>query len=223
LTVSEARGHDPRIRKEMNRARAFAARIATLAAAIALPGACAVNLQPSPKPPVQTSYTIQPNDLLLITFAGEPDYNQQARVDWRGNIDLPALATGGRAEIHAAGLTPAALAERVTEFGRANKILVAQRAQVFVSEYTGAAFVVLGQVNQPGRYTFPRGVPAQMDLAEAIGMSGGFTRLARQSLVIVKRGSKTYRVDLRRLMTAPGTERFVIVPGDVINVAERIF
>lgn len=173
--------------------------------------------------PSPTAYTIQPNDVLLITFAGEPDYNQQVRVDGRGNIDLPALAAAGAAEIHAAGLTPTALAARVTDFGRANKILVAQRAQVFVTEYTGSTFIVFGQVNLPGRYTFPRGLPPQMDLAEAIGMSGGFTRLARQSLVIVKRGEKTYRIDLGRMMTTPGAARFLIVPGDIITVAERIF
>ena len=207
----------------MNQARASAARFSLSIALAALLAACAGTVQRAPQPPTPHAYAIQPNDLLLITFAGEPDYNQQVRVDWRGNIDLPALATGGAAEIHAAGLTPNALAERVTEFGKHNGILVAQRAQVFVAEYTGSMFVVLGQVTQPGRYSFPRGLAPQMDLAEAIGMSGGYTRLARQSLVIVKRGAKTYRVDLRRLLTTPGAERFMIVPGDVITVAERIF
>lgn len=173
--------------------------------------------------PASATYVIQPHDVLLITFAGEPDYNQQVRVDGRGRIDLPALATGGSTEIHAAGLTPAVLAERVTEFGRANKILVAQRSQVFVTEYASSTFVVLGQVNLPGRYTFPIGLPPRMELAEAIGMSGGFTRLARQSLVIVKRGDKAYRIDLGRMATAPGPGRFLVLPGDVITVAERIF
>ena len=197
-------------------------RISALALA-ALLAACAGTVPPPQKMPVQGAYTIQPNDLLLITFAGETDYNQQVRVDARGNIDLPALAADGPAEIHAAGLTPATLAERVTEFGRKNKILVAQRAQVFVTEYAGSTFVVLGQVNQPGRFFFQRGLPPRVDLVEAIGMSGGFTRLARQSLVIVKRGEKTFRIDVRKLVTTPGAGRFTILPGDVITVAERIF
>lgn len=185
--------------------------------------ACAGTVPPTTRLPEPGPYLIQPNDVLLITFADEPDYNQQVRVDGRGRIDLPALATAGSAEIRAAGLTPATLAERVTDFGRANKILVAQRAQVFVTEYVGSNFVVLGQVNLPGRYTFPRGLPPQMELAEAIGMSGGFTRLARQSLVIVKRGEQAYRIDLGRMATTPGAGRFLVLPGDVITVAERIF
>jgi len=174
-------------------------------------------------PPAREQYVIQPSDLLLVTFAGEPDYNQQVRVDWRGNIDLPALTTGTAAEIRAAGLTPADLAARITEFGRQNKILSAQRAQVFVSEYAGSSFVVFGQVNQPGRFTFPRGLAPRMELTEAIGMSGGYTRLARQSRVTVKRGAKTYVVDLRKLATAPGAEHFTVIPNDVITVPERIF
>ena len=207
----------------MKQARALLARLSLLPALAALFAGCAGTLPPPLRTPAPTPYAIQPNDVLLITFAGEPDYNQQVRVDGRGNIDLPALAAGGAAEIHAAGMTPAALAGRVTDFGRANKILVAQRAQVFVTEYNSSTFTVLGQVTLPGRYTFPRGLPPQMDLAEAIGMSGGFTRLARQSLVIVKRGDKTYRIDLGRMVTAPGAARFPVVPGDIITVAERIF
>ena len=207
----------------MNPATASIAR-RTLALALAgLLAACAGTVPPPQKTSAPGAYAIQPNDLLLITFAGETDYNQQVRVDARGDIDLPALAADGPAEIHAAGLAPAALAERVTQFGRANKILISQRAQVFVTEYTGSTFVVLGQVNQPGRFFFQRGLPPRVDLLEAIGMSGGFTRLARQSLVIVKRGDKTFRIDVRKLATAPGAGRFTVVPGDVITVAERIF
>ncbi len=209
--------------RALNPARFPAVRLPLLLALAALFAACAGTVPSATRVPAPAPYLIQPNDVLLITFAGEQDYNQQVRVDGRGNIDLPALAGSGSAEIRAAGMTPVALAQRVTEFGRANKILVAQRAQVFVTEYAGSAFVVLGQVNLPGRYTFPRGLPPQMELAEAIALSGGFTRLARQSLVIVKRGDKAYRIDLGRMATAPGPGRFTVLPGDVITVAERIF
>ena len=214
----------------MNRPREFTAQLTILVALVVSMAGCAgtarrpaQRAEAVPVPPAQGQYVIQPNDLLLVTFAGEPDYNQQVRVDWRGNVDLPALTTEKAAEIRAAGLTPAELATRITEFGRKNKILSAQRAQVFVTEYASASFVVFGQVNQPGRFTFPRGVQPRMDLAEAIGMAGGYTRLARQSHLIVKRGEKTHTVDLRKLAATPGAERFIVIPNDVITVPERIF
>jgi polysaccharide export outer membrane protein len=174
---------------------------------------------PASKP---SRYLIQPQDLLYITFAGEPDYNQQVRVDWRGKIDVPAIAGEGSAEVTAAGLTPMELADRITEFGKKNKILVTQRAQVFVQDYSGKFFTVLGQVNKPGRYPFDRGQPQQMDLGEAIAIGGGYTRLARQSRVLVKRGAQVYCVDLRRL-NSTGQETFAVRPGDIITVSERIF
>ena len=225
LTAENHREHDPRAPSDdMNRARETAAHLALLLAlVVSLAGCAAPPRRSAEVPPAREQYVIQPNDLLLVTFAGEPDYNQQVRVDWRGNIDLPALTTEKAAEIRAAGLTPADLAARVTEFGRQNKILSAQRAQVFVSEYASSSFTVLGQVTTPGRFTFPRGLAPRLELAEAIGMSGGYTRLARQSRIMVKRGDKTYTVDLRRLSTTPGAEHFTVIPNDIITVPERIF
>ena len=212
----------------MNRARESATHLTVLLALLISMAGCAATPRPSARrssetPPAREQYVIQPNDLLLVTFAGEPDYNQQVRVDWRGSIDLPALTTEKAAEIHAAGLTPADLAARITEFGREHKILSAQRAQVFVSEYASSSFTVLGQVTTPGRFTFPRGLAPRLELAEAIGMSGGYTRLARQSRIMVKRGDKTYTVDLHRLATTPGAEHFTVIPNDIITVPERIF
>jgi polysaccharide export outer membrane protein len=212
----------------MNRARDYAARLTILIAVVISMAGCAASQRSAARhsaeePPAREQYVIQPNDLLLVTFAGEPDYNQQVRVDWRGYIDLPALTTEKAAEIQAAGLTPAELAARITEFGRKGKILETQRAQVFVSEYASTSFVVLGQVTQPGRFVFPRGLAPRMELAEAIAMAGGYTRLARQSRIVVKRGEKTYTVDLRKVAATPGGEHFTIIPNDVITVPERIF
>ncbi len=214
----------------MNRTKQFAAYLTLLLAVVVSLAGCAsakrtTSRHPAMPPRISSpeQYAIQSNDLLLVTFAGEPDYNQQVRVDWRGNIDLPSLTTERTAEIRAAGLTPAELGARITEFGQKNKILSAQRAQVFVSEYASASFVVFGQVNQPGRFTFPRGVAPRMALADAIAIAGGYTRLARQSSVVVKRGDKAYTVDLKKLATTSGAEHFTIIPEDVITVPERLF
>jgi protein involved in polysaccharide export with SLBB domain len=92
-----------------------------------------------------------------------------------------------------------------------------------VVEYAGDTFALLGQVTQPGRYAFPRGQQPRLDLLEAIALGGGYTRLARQSEILVRRGTKVYKLDLRKLATESGTPRFMVVPGDVITVPERLF
>ena len=168
-------------------------------------------------------YIIQPGDLLLISVSGEPDFNQQVRVDWNGQINLPYLTGRGRSEIRASGLNASELAERITQFAQHSNVLNNPRIQVLITEYANQMFVVLGQVNQPGRYAFPRGVPPRMDLEDAIGTGGGYTRLARESLILVKRGTQVYKVDLRRMTTRSGEPRFIVLPGDVITVTERLF
>jgi protein involved in polysaccharide export with SLBB domain len=168
-------------------------------------------------------YKIQPGDMLAVTFAGEPDFNHQVRVDLNGRISLSYVTQGSIADFPAAGLSVSALAARITDYATENKVLVNPRVQVLVLEYATQSFVVLGQVNLPGRYTFPRGLPPRLELEEAIALAGGYTRLARQSVVLVKRGGNIHKVDLRRLSTYPGEPHFSIVPGDVITVAERIF
>jgi protein involved in polysaccharide export with SLBB domain len=168
-------------------------------------------------------YAIQPGDLLLVSISGEPDLNQQVRVDWNGRINLPYITGRGRSEIQAAGLSSSSLAERITEFAQHNSVLLHPRVQVLVTEYSNQMFVVLGQVNQPGRYAFPHGLPLRMSLEDAIGTGGGYTRLARQSLILVKRGPNVYKVNLRKLTSRPGEPPFIVLPGDVITVTERLF
>ena len=168
-------------------------------------------------------YNIQPGDLLTLTFAGEPDYNQQVRVDWDGRISLAYLGHGGRSDMQAGGGTVSALASRITAYAKDNEVLVNPKVQVLVAEYSGQTFVLLGQVALPGRYAFPRGQKPRLDLLEAIALGGGYTRLARQSEVLVKRGTKVCKVDLRKLATESGTPRFMVLPGDVITIPERLF
>jgi polysaccharide export outer membrane protein len=168
-------------------------------------------------------YKIQPGDLLIVAFAGEPDFNQQVRVDWNGHISLPYVTKGSPVDIVAAGLSVSTLAARITDYATENKMVVNPRVQVLVAEYASQTFVVLGQVSLPGRYPFPRGVAPTLDLEEGIALAGGYTRLARQSLVLVKRGSVVHKVNLQRLATHSGEPHFFIVPGDIITVTERIF
>jgi polysaccharide export outer membrane protein len=168
-------------------------------------------------------YRIGPGDFLLITFFGEPDYTQQVRVDSNGQITLPVLAGSGKADIQARGLSTGQLAERINQYAQKNQILQNARAQVVVAEFANQTFVLLGQVNQPGRYAFPRGIDARIDIKDAIALGGGFTRLARQSQVVVKRGARVYRLDLRKLATQAGSDHFTVLPGDAITVEERLF
>ena len=206
-------------------------RCALLLCVVWMAGGCAT--QPGAQPeilarnvattPPRGPYKIEPGDLLMITFAGEADYNQQVRVDWDGRISLSYLGRGAHPGMQAAGLDVSTLAGRIGAYARENEILVNPKVQVLVAEYAGQTFVLLGQVNQPGRYAFPRGQQPRLDLLEAVALGGGYTRLARQSEILIRRGAKVYQADLRKLATESGTPRFIVMPGDVITVTERMW
>ena len=206
---------------------------ALLACVVLMIGSCSTRPEARPEIPTRKiaaaaplpgrQYRIEPGDLLTITFAGEPDYNQQVRVDWDGRISLSYLGHGSHPDIQAAGLDVSSLAARIGSYAKEKEILVNPKVQVLVAEYAGQTFVLLGQVTQPGRYAFPRGQQPRLNLMEAIALGGGYTRLARQSEILIRRGTKVYKVDLRKLATESGTSTFMVMPGDAITVTERLF
>ena len=82
-------------------------------------------------------------------------------------------------------------------------------------------FTIIGQVGRPGAYDF--GDSDSLDLLEAIGMAGGFTRIADRGHIVVKRregdGVRTIKVNAKKL-SSDGVDHFEIKTGDVINVGE---
>ena len=99
---------------------------------------------------------------------------------------------------------------------------------------------MLGQVQRPGTYRFPEDAvgASGLDLMQALGMAGGFTRLAAPSRVTIRRagsagqgqpggrggaGGAVERVDARLWTERPGVPSLRIHAGDVITVGERFF
>jgi len=82
-------------------------------------------------------------------------------------------------------------------------------------------FTILGQVGRPGTYDF--GGSDSLDLLEAIGMAGGFTRIADRGHILVKRrdgtGMRTMKVNAKKF-SDDKIDQFEVKPGDVINVGE---
>jgi polysaccharide export outer membrane protein len=105
------------------------------------------------------------------------------------------------------------------------RFLVNPQISVTVLSFTDRHVTVLGQVERAGDYNLKE--QGSIDLLEAIGLAGGFTRLANTSDVIVRRvlnGQATItRVNAKKLADDSGTSSFQILPGDTITVQERIF
>ncbi len=66
-----------------------------------------------------------------------------------------------------------------------------------------------------------------IDLLEAIGMAGGYSRMANPGKIVVKRrvGERDtfFEVNGRELASGKGGRSFRVLPGDLITVSERLF
>ena len=85
-------------------------------------------------------------------------------------------------------------------------------------------FNVLGQVTTPGTKDYPE---EPLDILGAISAAGGFTRLANQSSIKVRRQEEghdqTFTVDVKRLTKDKDAKPFMVQPNDTIVVEERFF
>jgi polysaccharide export outer membrane protein len=94
-----------------------------------------------------------------------------------------------------------------------------------VRTYARKMFTILGQVQKPG--TYPIEGSESVSLLQAIGMAGGYTRIANPNKVIVKRREggveNVYQFNAKKMARSGADSSFSVMPGDVITVAESIF
>ena len=203
----------------------------TIALAALLPAAAVLQAQESKAIPTAPAvplsgaaaasgnYVLKPNDEITIRVYRNPELDGPRRISKDGTIDFPLLGIvnlAGKTQ-YEAGSHLAALLDK--------DYLV--RPQVFVTllSTTKRHFNVLGQVTSPGTKEFPDDQP--MDILSAISAAGGFTRLANQSGIVVRRQQdgrdQTFKVDVKKLTKDGGGKPFTVLPNDTIVVEERFF
>lgn len=163
-------------------------------------------------------YQLSGGDAVRVTVFGEPDLSTTAKIGRDGAISLPGV---GLAKIE--GQTVREAARNIEMLLR--EYLVQPQVEVAVLAYSKRRFTIFGQVTKPGTYEIPE--ETKLDLFEAIGMAGGYTRLASPSRITVKRVQEgreaLIKLDGKRMMREESRERFEILPGDTIVIGERIF
>jgi polysaccharide export outer membrane protein len=105
--------------------------------------------------------------------------------------------------------------------------LIHPQVSLEIVSYAKQHFTILGQINKPGTFDIPD--ESSINLLEALGMAGGYTKIANPSKIIVKRivGGKecVIRIDGKKILNAKDASEpvFEIQPGDTIMVGEAIF
>ena len=176
--------------------------------------AVAVDTQPS------VNYHLRPKDTVHIKVFQEDDLETTARIDVDGNIFFPLL---GKAKI--GGQTVQEATETIQS--ALLTYLVHPEVSVEIISYAKQHFTMLGQVNKPGIFDFPD--EGTLDLLEALGMAGGYTKIANPSKIIIKRmvnGQETIlRIDGKKVLDPHNNTVAVpeVLPGDTIQVGEAMF
>jgi protein involved in polysaccharide export with SLBB domain len=166
------------------------------------------------------NYRLSANDLLDFRVFQEPELDGVIRVSGDGTAIFPLIGA-----VNVVGKTVTAATEEIKARYR-DGYLVYPQVSLTVRTYAQKLFTVLGQVQKPGSYDMKGS--DEITLLQAIGMAGGYTKIANPGRVTVKRqeeggGERVIRLDAKRMARGEESAQFHIKPGDVITVAESMF
>jgi len=165
------------------------------------------------------NYRLSANDLLDFRVFQEPELDGVIRVSGDGTAIFPLIGA-----VNVVGKTVTAATEEIKARYR-DGYLVYPQVSLTVRTYAQKLFTVLGQVPKPGSYDMKGS--DEITLLQAIGMAGGYTKIANPGRVTVKRqqdgGERVIKLDAKRMARGDDSASFYIKPGDVITVAESLF
>ncbi|AHF93550.1 sugar transporter [Opitutaceae bacterium TAV5] len=169
------------------------------------------------------SYRLYPLDLLRFEVYGEPDLATELRISGNGDLNVPLAGS-----VHVQDLSLAQAQEKIARIYQDSEIFIRPRISLRVVEYSKKEVSVLGQVGKQGKIELPPESSA-ISIVEAITAAGGFTRIAKSDAVRVTRrqlgdGNETrLTINVETLLRGSGGDVFMVRPGDVIFVPERLF
>lgn len=179
-------------------------------AAVAIPPAAAAAQTPAPgvdpqratTPDSSEGYILGVGDRVRVIVFGEEALSGEFVVDSTGNIALPLIG-----QVPAAGRALRAF-EAGVQRALAEGYLNDPRVSAEVLNFR--PFYILGEVTRPGEYPYQNG----LTVLNAVATAGGFTPLANQTVVYIKRAGEEAesRADL--------TIETAVQPGDTIRIAK---
>ena len=166
----------------------------------------------------ENDYVLVVGDVIELNIFREPDLTTQATIARDGTVQLPLVR-----EVKLAGSTIRQAREMLRDLYD-RQFLVNPQVFLNVVKYAQRKFTIMGQVARPGSYELQGG--ERIDILEAIGLAGGFTRIADRGRVVIQRRENgeviAIRANAKRM--ADGREAPVEVqPGDIITVTESWF
>jgi protein involved in polysaccharide export with SLBB domain len=165
------------------------------------------------------NYRLSADDLLDFRVIQEPELDAVIRIAGDGKAIFPLVGA-----VPVAGKTIGEATELLRQRYMAG-YLANPQITLTVRTYARKVITILGQVQRPGSYAIEGS--ASVSLLDAIGMAGGYTRIANPRNVTVKRREggqeSVIRVDARKMARSSAEATFRVQPGDIITVGDSIF
>lgn len=173
-----------------------------------------------------SSYRIRVNDSVAISVFKEPELGVSQRIDGDGLIKLPLLG-----ETSIVGMTTREAEAFLEQKFIDERYLREPAVTVSVVQYAPRQIIILGEVGRPGPLELPLEEDS-LDIVELIARAGGFSGIAKQDSVRIKRERsngtvREFVINVEDLISGrqDGERRggFEVVPGDLVYVPERLF
>jgi polysaccharide biosynthesis/export protein len=158
------------------------------------------------------NYIIGGQDVLDVSVWKEPEVSRVVPVRPDGKISLPLLN-----DVQAAGLTPAALAAKITD--GLKKYVTNPQVTVIVTTINSQRVYVMGEIMRPGAFPMIPG----MTVLQAIASGGGFTQYARTKSVYVLRNENgkqvKYPFNYKEVISGKKSDQDILLkPGDRVII-----
>lgn len=150
-------------------------------------------------------YVLGANDRIRLIVFGEEQLSGEFVVDSTGRAALPLIG-----EVAAAGLTLRQFERRV-EDQLGDGYLNDPRVSAEVLNFR--PFYILGEVVRPNQYPYA----TNLSVLNAVATAGGFTPLADQTRVFIRRAGADEEVQV------PLTPEAIVYPGDTVRIAKGAF
>lgn len=150
-------------------------------------------------------YVLGVADRLRVIVYGEPALSGDFVIDASGRVSLPLIG-----EIEAGGSSVRDF-QRTVEAALSQGYLNDPRVSAEVLNFR--PFYILGEVTRPGEYPYTN----NLTVLNAVATAGGFTPLANQTRVYIKRAGQEVETELSLSGATP------VQPGDTIRISKGAF
>ncbi|HET9226912.1 MAG TPA: polysaccharide biosynthesis/export family protein [Thermoanaerobaculia bacterium] len=162
------------------------------------------------------AYAIGIGDVIEISVWKSPELSVSVPVRPDGRVSVPLLG-----DIQAAGMTPLALKEQLTQGFR--KYVTAPEVSVVIKEINSRKVFVTGEVKTPGAYD----LQPRTKLMQVLSLAGGLTPYARGKVIVLRDNleskdqgggpDKRFEIDIKSIISGKRPQdNIVLQPGDTL-------